>query len=515
MPYIGNYHVTGDTASNFRILDDISSYTATVDGSSSSIIDTSNDRIKILEHRFVTGQRVTYGNGGGSDIGGLTDGTAYYIIKYDRDNIRLATSASNATNNVAVPLSSVGSGSAHTLNVAFDGINKVFRPTKDNGKFCRVSRAAQLQISINGVIQKPNPIVGGIPIAEGFKLDAGGNIEFASAPTSLETFWGQIIAEALATFDIADNELDTFTGNGTQTDFPLSRTVPNNASVVVTIDGVVQHATDNQGNRAYSVYDTILAFSSAPGPGTEIQVRHIGFASPVNSDVTSFYGRVGPVTIIDSDPVVAISSAGLGIGTVRTLNFVGAGNSIRQVGDTVEISIAGGSGGGGGSGVIYKETFNVTANQTVFSLSNSYNTGYVDVYLNGVRLSPTDFTETDSTTITLAEPAIAGDIVDVVINSSVVQNTIIDSTVDNLTVNTSLTGQIGGGEETLGISSTSFLGEVISMPTVISCAVTSTVAPKVGHDITFVKYQEVQIESPYDLIIDSDDFVIDVHDLGV
>ena len=90
-PYIGNYHITGDTASNFRILDDISSYTATVDGSSSSIIDTSNDRIKILEHRFVTGQRVTYGNGGGSDIGGLTDGTAYYIIKYDRDNIRLAT----------------------------------------------------------------------------------------------------------------------------------------------------------------------------------------------------------------------------------------------------------------------------------------------------------------------------------------------------------------------------------------------------------------------------------------
>ena len=124
----------------------------------------------------------------------------------------------------------------------------------------------------------------------------------------------------------------------------------------------------------------------------EIQVRHIGFASPVNSDVTSFHGRVGPVTIIDSDPVVAIHSAGIGIGTVRTLNFVGAGNSIKRVGDTVEISIAGG--GGGGSGVIHKETFNVTANQTIFDLANSYNTGYVDVFINGVRLSPSDFTET-------------------------------------------------------------------------------------------------------------------------
>ena len=172
----------------------------------------------------------------------------------------------------------------------------------------------------------------------------------------------------------------------------MSRTVPNDASAIVTINGVVQHATDNQGIRAYSVFDTILAFNGAPSNGDEIQVRHIGFASPVNSDVTSFHGRTGTVTILDSDPVVAIQSGGTGIGTVRTINFVGAGNSIKQVGDTIEVSIAGG--GGGGSGVIHKETFNVTANQTVFNLSNSYNTGYVDVFVNGVRLSPADFTET-------------------------------------------------------------------------------------------------------------------------
>ena len=512
MPYIGNYHVTGDTASNFRLLDDISSFTQTINPTASGVINTTNDRIKIAEHRFVTGQRVTYGNGGGSDIGGLSNAGVYFIIKYDRDHIRLATSSANAFNNVAVSLSSVGSGTAHTLNVAFDGVNKVFRPTKDSGKFCRISRPAQLQISVNGVIQKPNNTPG--TITEGFKIDAGGNIEFASAPTNLETFWGQIVAEALATFDIADNELDNFTGDGTTTDFTLSREVPNDASVIVTIDGVVQHPTDNQGIRAYSVFDTVLAFNGAPANGAEIQVRHIGFASPVNSDVTSFHGRVGPVTIIDSDPVVAIHSGGIGIGTVRTLNFVGAGNSIKQVGDTIEVSIAGG--GGGGSGVIHKETFNVTANQTVFNLSNSYNTGYVDVFVNGVRLSPADFTETDSTTITLAQPAIPGDVVDVLIHSSVVQNTIIDSTVDNLTVNDSLTGQIGGGEETLGIGTASFLAEVISMPSVLACGATTTVQPKVGHDITFVKYQEVQITGDADLILGGTaDFVIDVHNLAV
>ena len=512
MPYIGNYHVTGDTASNFRLLDDISSFTQTFNGGTASIVDVSNDRIKLPEHRFVTGQRVTYGNGGGSDIGGLSNAGVYYIIKYDRDHIRLAASSSDAFNNVAVSLSSVGSGTAHTLNVAFDGVNKVFRPTKDNGSFCRISRPAQLQISINGVIQKPNPTAG--TPTEGFKIDAGGNIEFATAPTNLETFWGQIVAEALATFDIADNELDNFTGDGTTTDFILSRTVPNNASVVVTIDGVVQHATDNQGNRAYSVYDTILSFSAAPALNAEIQVRHIGFASPVNSDVTSFHGRVGPVTIIDSDPVVAIQSGGVGIGTVRTINFVGTGNSIKQVGDTIEVTISGS--GGGGSGVIHKETFNVTANQTVFNLSNSYNTGYVDVFVNGVRLSPADFTETSSTRITLAEPAIPGDVVDVLIHSSVVQNTILNSAIDNLTVNDSLTGQIGGGEETLATGSASFLGEVISMPSVLACGATTTVQPKLGHDITFVKHQEVQITGDADLILGGTaDFVIDVHNLAV
>jgi hypothetical protein len=513
MPYIGNYHVTGDTASNFRLLDDISSFTQTFNGGTASIVDVSNDRIKLLEHRFVTGQRVTYGNGGGSDVGGLSNSGVYFVIKYDRDHIRLAASSANAFNNVVVPLSAAGSGTTHTLNVAFDGVNKVFRPTKDNGNFCRISRPAQLQISVNGVIQKPNPTPG-TPV-EGFKIDAGGNIEFASAPTNLETFWGQITAEALATFDIADNELDNFTGDGTTTDFTLSRTVPNNASVVVTINGVVQHATDNQGARAYSVYDTILSFTGAPSLGDEIQVRHIGFASPVNSDVTSFHGRVGTVTIVDSDPVVAIQSGGVGIGTVRTINFVGAGNSIKQVGDTVEVTISG-SGGGGGSGVIHKETFNVTTNQTVFNLSNSYNSGYVDVFVNGVRLSPSDFTETDSTTITLAEAAIPGDVVDVLIHSSVVQNTIIDSSIDNLTVNDSLTGQIGGGEETVGTGSASFLAEVISMPKVLSCGTTSTVQPKTGHDITFVKYEEVQITGDADLILGGTaDFMINVYNLTV
>jgi len=48
MPYIGNYHVTGDTASNFRLLDDISSFTQTINPSASGVIDTLTGRLKLL-----------------------------------------------------------------------------------------------------------------------------------------------------------------------------------------------------------------------------------------------------------------------------------------------------------------------------------------------------------------------------------------------------------------------------------------------------------------------------------
>ena len=79
MPYLGNQHIVGDSVNNFKVLDDISSYTATFNGSSASIVSTADETIRIPEHRFIQGQRVTYSNGGGGNIGGLTNGTAYFV----------------------------------------------------------------------------------------------------------------------------------------------------------------------------------------------------------------------------------------------------------------------------------------------------------------------------------------------------------------------------------------------------------------------------------------------------
>ena len=54
------------------------------------------------------------------------------------------------------------------------------------------------------------------------------------------------------------------------------------------------------------------------------------------------------------------------------------------------------------------------------------------------------------------------------------------------------------------------------MPKVLACGATATVQPKTGHDITFVKYQEVQITGDADLILGGTaDFVINVYNLTV
>jgi len=233
MGYIGQKPAAGENNS-FKILDDISSYTLTFNPA--SIVSTSNETLTYNDHRFVQGQRVTYNNGGGGNIGGLTSGTAYFVIKNDKNSIKLATNASNAAAGTAINLTSTGSGITHTLNVAFDGTNTKFVASYDDGTKVNMSRSAQLTLSVNGVIQRPHDTA---TPANGYGYDIGSIIVFASAPTSSDIFFGNIVANNFASFDISDNKVDNFTGDGSTTAFTLSKAAVNNENLLVTIDGVV------------------------------------------------------------------------------------------------------------------------------------------------------------------------------------------------------------------------------------------------------------------------------------
>jgi len=345
MGYFGNQPTSGDNNS-FKVLDDISSHTRQFDGSSAAIVSTTDNTITVVGHRFVQGQRVSYTTSGGS-IGGLSSGTNYFIIKNSVNDIKLASSAANANNNIALNLSSVGTGTDHNLTVAFDSVNTKFKLTFGNGDFtAKVTRAPQITVSVNGVIQQPQDTTSP---STGYGIDSGDVLIFATAPAPTDVVWINSLAQNSPTFDISDNTVDTFTANGTDTDFSLSKTPANNQNVLVTLDGVVQYPSDNDTVRAYQLNGNVIAFTSAPANGVAIQVRHIGFAGATSSNVTGVFGRTGNIGIIDSDPIVAIQSSGFGIGTVRTLNFIGLGNTFAKNGSTIDISIAGGGGGGGGA----------------------------------------------------------------------------------------------------------------------------------------------------------------------
>ena len=334
MPYLGNNHIVGDSVNNFKVLDDISTYTATFDGSASSVVSTSTETIKVVDHRFVNGQRVTYNNGGGSNIGGLSSGTAYYVIYDTAHTIKLATSTSHAASLTAINLNAVGSGTSHTLNAAFDGVNKKFRITHGNGNRPRFHHATQLSIAINNVVQRPNNDHNNF--TEGYAVEVHNIIVFKTAPTVNDIFFGSLTGETRGTFDIQDNVVDYHTADGSTTVYNLSQPAPNSQSLLVSLNGVVQHPSSDGVTRSYELTpgSNTIEFSVAPVLGVEIQIRHLGFAGASTGDVTGFYGRTGNVGLSAEDHITTgdITSRNINSsGIITATSFVGSGANLTGI----------------------------------------------------------------------------------------------------------------------------------------------------------------------------------------
>ena len=79
----------------------------------------------------------------------------------------------------------------------------------------------------------------------------------------------------------------------------------------------------------------------------------------INGNLTVTGTITGVGTVTGSTVVgaaVGIQSAGTVVGTAKTLNFIGTGNTFAMNGDTVDISISGGGGGGGlGTAINYSD----------------------------------------------------------------------------------------------------------------------------------------------------------------
>jgi len=86
----------------------------TFNGATDVEVVAASDAITVTAHKFVTGERVTYANGGGTSVVGLTTATDYYVINASANTIKLATTAANALAGTAIAIAD-GVGAAHTL----------------------------------------------------------------------------------------------------------------------------------------------------------------------------------------------------------------------------------------------------------------------------------------------------------------------------------------------------------------------------------------------------------------
>jgi hypothetical protein len=119
----------------------------------------------------------------------------------------------------------------------------------------------------------------------------------------------------------------------------------------------------------------------------------------------------GVLTVSNGIQGIGIQSGGISItaGILTALNFVGAGNSFSYNAGTktIDIDI------GGGQFTRGTSTFTATAGQTSFSVN--YTPNFIDVFLNGVRLTSSEFTATNGTSVVLTDAAFVDDIIDVVV----------------------------------------------------------------------------------------------------
>ena len=108
------------------------------------------------------------------------------------------------------------------------------------------------------------------------------------------------------------------------------------------------------------------------------------------------------ITTISS--FIGINSGGISIGSGTTINFVGSGVTVKITNDIASITIPSTS----------KTTSTNTATQGQTTFYASYTVGYVDVYLNGSKLSQNEYTASNGSSIILDSGASLGDIVEIV-----------------------------------------------------------------------------------------------------
>ena len=168
---------------------------------------------------------------------------------------------------------------------------------------------------------------------------------------------------------------------------------------VDSILGSATSAANSATAAATSASNAATSESNAATSASNAATSETNAAASFDSFDDRYLGAKATAPALDNDGDALITGA-LYFDTSSELMYVYTGSSWVAAGSAV-------------NGTSSRQTYTATASQTTFAIT--YDLGFVDVYLNGVKLlAGTDFTATNGTSVVLTTGATAGDIVDIV-----------------------------------------------------------------------------------------------------
>ena len=402
------------------------------------------DTLTVDENAGITGNLTVTGNStfnGNIDLGDATSDTITATGRFDSD---LVPSTDGARD--------LGSSSLEWKDLFLDG----------------TAHVDTLDVDANaGIIG--NATVGGT-------LGVTGESTLASATVSDLTAGRVVLAGTAGAIEDSGN----LTFNGSL----LNVTGAVTSSGAVNIDDATQSTSNTTG--ALIVDGGVGIAKNAHIGGTLDVDGQITSAAPLrNSTGGGLIAGVG---------VHSTSSAGL----VTAFKFRGTGLEDFIVEDGIaDIVVTGVA----ASTFTTQQTTVATEGQTAFTVSASYTNGFVDVYLNGIRLiTGVDYTETNASTVTLASGATAGDEIQTVSWKELgdlihVQSlkTAADLTVTGVATATGgfvgdLTGDVTGNADSATVGTTITVADESSDTTcfpLFATAATGNLGAKSGSNLTF------------------------------
>ena len=168
------------------------------------------------------------------------------------------------------------------------------------------------------------------------------------------------------------------------------------------VDGILGSATSAAASAAAAATSETNAATSetnAANSATAAASSATSAAASYDSFDDRYLGAKASAPALDNDGDALITGA-LYFNTTTDIMYVYGSSGWQAAGSSV-------------NGTADRQTYTATSGQTTFAAT--YDPGYVDVYLNGVKLiSGTDFTATSGTSIVLTTGATAGDAIDIV-----------------------------------------------------------------------------------------------------